>query len=618
MMKNEDNKLNLFLGLDICLTALLLSTAFSHFLWPQVNLSETLLIGSGLIGTLFVIISAIKMALERRISVELLASIALIASLIEGEWISVALINLMITAARIFSRFVAIRSHSAISSLLKIRPVSAKIERAGQLVEVSIEQIKVGDLVVVELGDKVPIDGIIIQGEGALNQASLTGESLPVNKKVGDEVYGATIVESGSLVIRAEKIGAETTFEKIIKLVTESQGNKARIHALGDIFAKWYLVGTLAVVVVIYLVTREMNLVLALLLVSCADDIAVATPLALSSAITHSAKHGAIIKGSDYLEGLAKVRTIIFDKTGTLTRGKLKVVEVHSFLRSEEKSVLESAIWGTAMSHHPVSEAISRYAGEQGFSTPNPEEFKEYSGEGTIAKNGDDQIIIGRPSFLEKEGIKVTALDLEEIEKERDRGHSIVMVGLNKQALGFITLADELRPGLATIMTKLKQSGIKHLVMLTGDNEKIAKEVADKIGITDVHANLLPADKLTYLKKYLNKKTKVAMVGDGVNDAPALTLVDIGIAMGAIGAPAAIESADIALMKDDLAQLPELVSISKHTLSVIYQNLVIWGVVNALGLVLVFAHVIGPTGAAAYNFLTDFIPIFNSLRLFRD
>lgn len=617
-MKIGDKKLALFLWLDVCLGASLIFVLLFYFFWPAVALSDYLLVVAGLIGTFFVVISAIKMTLDRRISVELLASIALVASLIEGEWISVALINLMITAARIFSRFVAIRSHSAIASLLKIRPVTAKIEKDGKLIEVPVEQIKVGDLVVVELGDKVPVDGIITQGEASVNQASLTGESLPVNKKIGDEVYGATIVESGSLVIRVEKIGADTTFEKIIKLVTESQGNKARIHALGDIFAKWYLVGTLVVVGIVYLATREVSLVLALLLVSCADDIAVATPLALSSAITHAAKHGVVIKGSDYLEGLAKVRTIIFDKTGTLTKGELKVVEVKSFLRSEEKSVLESAIWGTAMSHHPVSEAISRYAAEQGFSTPNPEKFEEYSGEGTIAKKGDDEIVIGRPSFLEKKGIKVTALDLEEVEKSRAKGHSIVMVGLNNQALGFITLADELRPGLASIMSKLKKSGIRHLVMLTGDNEKIAKEVADKIGITDFHANLLPADKLTYLKKYLNKKTKVAMVGDGVNDAPALTLVDIGIAMGAIGAPSAIESADIALMKDDLAQLPELVSISKHTLSVIYQNLVIWGVVNALGLLLVFTQTIGPTGAAAYNFLTDFIPIFNSLRLFRD
>lgn len=617
-MKIEDKQLSLFLGLDICLVALLLATVFSHWWWPQIAIGENLLVGAGLIGTVFVLISAIRMISRRRISIELLASIALIASLIEGEWVSVALINLMIAAARIFSRFVAIRSHSAIASLLKIRPVTAKIEKAGQLIEVPVEQIKSGDLVVVELGDKVPVDGFIIQGGGAVNQSSLTGESLPVEKKVGDEAYSSTIVASGSLVIRAEKIGADTTFEKIIKLVTESQGNKARIHALGDIFAEWYLVGTLVFVVIIYFLTREMSLVLALLLVSCADDIAVATPLALSSAITHAAKHGAIIKGSDYLEGLAKVRTIIFDKTGTLTKGELKVVEVHSFLRSEEKTVLESAVWGTAMSHHPVSEAISRYALAQGLSTPNPEEFEEFSGEGAIAKNGDDKIIVGRPSFLEREGIKIIALDLEEIEKARARGHSTVVVGLNSQPIGFIALADELRPGLVGIMTKLKKSGVRHLVMLTGDNEKIAGEVASQIGITDFHANLLPADKLTYLKKYLNKKTKVAMVGDGVNDAPALTLVDIGIAMGAIGAPAAIESADIALMKDDLAQLPELVSISKHTLFVIYQNLVIWGGINALGLVLVFTHTIGPTGAAAYNFLTDFVPIFNSLRLFRD
>jgi heavy metal translocating P-type ATPase len=614
----KDKKNNYFLLLDICLAVLLLTTVLCTWFGFFVGQGEFILIGVGLIGTLFVIVSAVQMILVRRISVELLASIALTVSIIQGEWVSVALINLMITFARIFSRLVAIRSHSAIASLLKIRPLTAKIDRAGQLSEVPIEQINIGDLVVVELGDKIPVDGVITQGSGSVDQASLTGESLPVEKKEGDEVYSSTLLASGSLVVRAEKIGADTTFEKIIKLVTESQGNKARIHALGDIFAQWYLIGTLVVVLVVYFFTREMSLVLALLLVSCADDIAVATPLALSSAITHSAKHGAVIKGSDYLEGLAKVRTIIFDKTGTLTRGELKVVEVHSFLQGGEKNVLEMALGGATMSNHPVSRAINRHAIAQGLIEPNPEEFKEYGGEGVIAKDGGNRIIVGRPSFLEKQGVKMRTFDLEEVEKTRAKGQSIVMISLNSRVIGFIALADELRPGLVGVMAKLKKMGIKHLVMLTGDNEKIAGEVAKQIGITDYQANLLPADKLTYLKKYLNKKTKVAMVGDGVNDAPALTLVDIGIAMGTIGAPAAIESADIALMKDDLSQLPELVNISHHTLRVIYQNIIIWGVVNVIGLILVFTQTIGPTGAATYNFLTDFIPIFNSLRLFRD
>jgi heavy metal translocating P-type ATPase len=617
-MESKKQRLNSFLILDICLAVFLLVTVATYWLGFFAEIGESILITAGLIGTSFVIISAVQMIIARRISVELLASIALTVSIIQGEWVSVALINLMITFARIFSRFVAIRSHSAIASLLKIRPIKAKIERAGSLVEVPISQIKVGDLVVVGLGEKIPVDGRITQGEGSVDQASLTGESLPLEKKVGDEVYSATLLVSGSLVIRVEKVGVDTTFEKIIKLVTESQGNKARIHTLGDIFAQWYLIGTLVVVLVVYFFTREMSLVLALLLVSCADDIAVATPLALSSSITHAAKHGAIIKGSDYLEGLAKVRTIIFDKTGTLTRGELKVVKVHSFGQNEEEKVLASAVWGMALSSHPISRAVNHYAKEQGLAISNPEESLEYNGEGVIVKNHNERIIIGRPSFLEKQGTEMRALDLEEVEKSRTKGQSVVAIGLNGQAIGFISLADELRPGLVGVMSKLKSMGIKHLVMLTGDNEKIAGEVSKEIGLTDYWANLLPADKLTYLKKYLNKKTKVAMVGDGVNDAPALTLVDIGIAMGAIGSPSAIESADIALMEDDLSQLPELIDISHHTLRVIYQNIIIWGVVNVIGLILVFTQTIGPTGAATYNFLTDFIPIFNSLRLFRD
>lgn len=614
----EDLSLSYWLGLDIGLLVLLATALVLTWLAPLGFLTRPLLIVSGSLATLSVLVSAVKVLRTKSLSVEFLASIALVASVIEEEWVSVALIGLMIVSARIFSRYVTIRSHSAIAALLKIRPETAKIEKNGVLVLVPIATIKAGDLVVVELGDRVPVDGKIIKGSGAFDQASLTGESLPVNKTVGDGVFSSTIVAVGSFVVSAEKVGADTTFEKIIQLVGESQGNKARIHSLGDIFAKWYIWGTLALAIIIYLATRQMELVLALLLVSCADDIAVATPLALSSALVHASRHGVIIKGSDYLEGLAQVKVMLLDKTGTLTKGEFQVVSINSFGTLSEKELIGLAYRGTNFSHHPISEAVSLYAAAQKLSLVPSDQVTETSGEGIEVKTATGEILLGRRKFLEARQVKISPIDDVKIKAEENLGHSLILVSQNGELLGLIALADKLREGLPSMFKALRQAGIKHLIMLTGDNEKVAKEIASATGLTEYHANLLPADKLVYLKKYLNPKYKVAMVGDGVNDAPALTLADIGIAMGAIGSPAAIDSADIALMKDDLTQLPEMVRISHQTIGVIYQNIVIWGVVNALGLVLVFTHVLGPSGAAAYNFLTDFFPILNSLRLFRN
>jgi len=617
MIGEQDRKTKISLNLNLLLCFILVVTLILYWLKIFPFKDETVLIVISIGATVTVFFSALRSLQSKRISIDLLASIALIVSLIEREWVSAIFINLMIASARVFINYVKIRSHSALESLMKLKPQKARILEDGKTIEIPITKVKKGDRVVINLGESIPVDGFVEEGEANIDQSLLTGESAPVFKKKGDRVLSFTNVSSGNLIIQAERIGKETTFEKIIALVEQSQMNKAPIYTLIDKFANWYVILTILGSFIIYFFSRDVQLILGLLLVSCADDIAIATPLALMSAITHSAKHGAIIKGGDYLEALAKVKMIIFDKTGTLTRGKLKIEEIFPFNERKKDQILHLAAIASSGSNHPISQTIVNYAKEKKISFNEPEKLEEYGGRGVVASCGIKQVIIGKLSFFQENKIKMSEEQVAEIKKEQDKGLNATLVGYMGELIGFLTLTDELKPKVRETMEEFKRLGVEKIVMLTGDNEKIAKKVSDAVGIDEFHANLLPADKLKYLKKYLNKKYKVAMVGDGVNDAPVLAMSDVGVAMGAIGSDAAIEAADVAMMKDDLSQIPDLIKIGRSTLNVIRQNLLIWGILNIIGFTLVFIHVLSPSGAAAYNFITDFIPILNSLRLFR-
>lgn len=615
-MDGTDKKTKVLLNLNYLFCFVLLVTLVLSFIKIPYFDSQGLLIFVSFAATAIVVLSALRSFKDKKISIDLLASIALIVSLIEREWLSTIFINLMISSAKAFTEYVKIKSHSAINSLLKMKPDKIKIKENGEIKEIKIENVKKGDLVVVELGERVPIDGTVQDGEAELDQSSLTGESEPIPKKKGDAVLSFSTVVSGNLVILAEKVGSETMFEKIVALVGESQKNKAPIYTLINKFAKWYIILTLTGSLVVYFLSKDVTLVLGLLLVSCADDVAVATPLALMSAITHSARHGAIVKGGDFLEGLSKIKAIVFDKTGTLTKGKMKVERIFNFDVSS-KEVLKLAAIASYFSSHPIAKTIVYQAKKEDIKIPEVNNFEEYSGRGMTAEYRGKIIITGKLSFLENMGVKITEQQLSQINEELENGFNATLVAYDKLLKGLIILADELRPESKNTIQELMGLGIKKIAMLTGDNERVANKTAALLEINEVHANLLPADKLEYLKKYLNRKYKVAMVGDGVNDAPILAMSDIGIAMGAIGSDAAVEAADIAIMKDDLSQIPELIKIGKATIGAIKQNLLMWAILNLLGFALVFLHVIGPSGAAMYNFISDFIPIMNSLRLFR-
>lgn len=570
-----------------------------------------------IIGTLPVLFSGLRVIISRHISVDLLASIALIFALLEHEWLSAIFINLMLTSARLLLAYNEARARKNLDSLLKLKPKKIKIKIDGEIKEVEYSTIKVGDIVLIDLGERVPVDGVVISGLASVDESALTGESIPVNKGPGDKILSSGLVVSGNLMIKTEKVGEDTTLEKIIEMVEQAQLDKPDIHTTAEKFATWYLVVIFFGSVLLYFLSYKLSFILAVLLVVCADDIAVALPLTFLSAISFCAHKGIIIKGASYLEALRDVKVIFVDKTGTLTKGKLKVERFVSNSNNKDE-VLSYVKVCAEMSDHPMSKAIANFTGNIGEKNiDTPDSLNEISGQGVKAVINKKELIFGRQSFLENNKIKISPEILEDIVQEEENGFNITFLAFAGVCVGYFVIADEIKDNVKKSMAELKAIGVEKIIMLTGDNERVAKRIKEMTGITDFYANLLPEQKLKYIKDSLNNKYKVAMIGDGINDAAALALADVGIAMGGIGYDVAIESADVVLVKDDFSRVPEMIKISKYIMKISEQDFWIWGITNISGLALVFMGILAPTGASLYNFLTDFLPLINSTRIFQ-
>lgn len=600
-----------WMRLDFLLLFALITVLITRYLAPESQTIETVLIAISVIALLPVLRSAWQSLLDRQIAVDLLASIALIASFAAHEWTSAAFINLMLTSARIFGTHTARNTDRAIESLLEMKPKTVRIRRDDHQEEIPIEQVVPGEIVIIGSGERIPVDGIIIEGSTLIDESSLTGESLPVPKTLNDQVFSSTLNTDGTIAIRAEKVGADTTLEKIIRLVKDSQNSKVGIRTTAQTFANWYIGLILIGSIGLYTVTQDHTLVLAFLLIACADDIAIAIPLAFSAAIGNAAREGIIIKGGQFLEGLARTKTVILDKTGTLTTGMLSVAEIIPNKGVSPQDILSLAAALESSSTHPIAKAIRIAAETQGLAQLKAENLHEISGKGVIATVDGHEILCGRAAFLTENNINLPQ------NFENQQALSYLFVAQDRQHIGTILLADTLRPETTTVIRNLRASGIEHIIMLTGDNDTTARKIAQEASIEEFQANLLPENKLDYVRRSLNKKSKVVMVGDGVNDAASLMAADIGIAMGTIGSDTAIEAADIALMRDDLNKLPRAIALGRDVMRVSRQNFWIWGTVNVIGLILVFTRILNPAEAAAYNFIMDFVPIANSLRLFR-
>lgn len=575
-----------------------------------------LLAGCSLLGLIPVAYSAIKSLIARSISVDLLASIALIFSLIQNEWFSASFITLMLASARIFDKITDAQAKKTIQSLMKYHVEKVRIHRGESIVEVHIKEVKPGDIVVVESGDRIPVDGVVISGNALINESSLTGESEAVPKKPGDKIFTSTVNESGSLEVRTEKVGADTTLARIIALVDEASRNKSKAERAAGVFTQWYIGIMFAVTIVLYVSGFSSQVILAILLVVCADDIAVAVPLAFTAGIASTARRGVIVKGSAAFEQLSRLKYILTDKTGTLTRGRPKILDIKTYAPYSRELVLDRVGMGASESSHAVSKAINVYIGEHNIPLHAPHRYEEISGQGIIYSHDMDKMLLGRVSLLEKERIVLSDEIKNDIQTEKDAGHGVAVFAINGHIAGLVTYNDELRPHISEVIKETKALGVEEWHMLTGDNDKAAKAVSDTVGIRHYHANMTPESKVQYVSKFRDEHRPaiVGYIGDGVNDAASLALADVSIAMGGIGSDAAIEAADIAIMHDHLQKLPDVLRTAKLLRRIMFQCFVIWGITNAAGLALIGLGIIGPSGAAAYNFLTDFIPIANALR----
>jgi heavy metal translocating P-type ATPase len=606
-----------FLWFDIILIVISVAALLSGFFHVFSSLADNILVAVAIAGFLPVIFSAIKALIARKLTIDLLASIALVFSFLSREWTSAVFISLMLASARLLSHYTDSRTRRAVLSLLKLRPEKVHVKNDGQIIEKDVKDVKIGDLIVLDAGERVAADGIVISGTASIDQSSLTGESEPIVKTTGDQILSATLNVSGSLIIRATKVGEDTTFSKTIKLIEQSQQSKASISSISEKFITFYILVTIVGSLAFWLAYQDLNKVLSILLVTCADDLAIAIPLAFMAAISIAAKDGIIIKGANYLEGFSKVKAIVFDKTGTITQGKPKVKDIVVFNDFTKEELLPIMGAGAAESNHPVSKSIFSYLKEKNLKIPELENAYETPGCGIKGDIGGKNIISGNAKFLQDNGVIFSQEQTEFFNKERDMGRLIVALAIDQKPAGYISLSDAIRSNAPQVIDSFKEMGVDKIVMLTGDNERVAAEVSKEAHIPEFHANLLPEDKVNFLKNILSKKYKTVMIGDGVNDAAALSLADIGIAMGAIGSDAAIEAADIALMKDNLGNIKDIMRLSCYTLKIVRIDFVLWGVLNTLGLVLVFTNFLNPSGAAAYNFVTDFIPLINSMRIFR-
>lgn len=570
-----------------------------------------------LLGALPTLASAVRATREKRISIDSFNSFAIIITLVTWEIQSAAFIALMLAFARLLEWFTETRTTNAVEELLKLKPQTAVQENdAGETREIPVSEVKEGDVVIVKTGARVPVDGTIIFGTALFNEASVTGESALAEKSVGDEVLSSTLSENGIVKVRATHVGKESLIERMAALIKDAEQNKSKTQRIADRFATLFLPIVAIIGLATFLITRSLDMMVALFLVACADDIAVSIPLAMTASLGQAAKRGVIIKGGEYFERLGKLTTLVLDKTGTLTYGHLAVTNVQRVEDSDRHRFWTAVAGAERYSEHPVGKAVLKAAQERTGSVPEATDVQVIAGKGIRATVEGIDVAIGNPALAEALGIRLTAAQQAAFAHEEAANETVVLVLLNGAYAGVIRVGDTPRPEARATLDELRRLGVARIVMLTGDNERVARTVAEALGITDVRASVTPEGKFAALEELKGQGT-MAMIGDGINDAPALARADLGIAMGGGGTAVAVEAANVVILTDNLARVPHMVTLGRRTMSVIRGDVIIWFVTNALGFALVFTGIIGPILAAAYNFLTDFLPIINSTRLFR-
>ena len=549
----------------------------------------------------------------RELDMNVLMTIAAVGAVAIGQYEEAAAVVFLFSFGNALQGYTLDKTRNSIRALMELAPNEALVRRDGTEVVLPVEKIRLGDIVLVRPGERIPMDGKVVSGFSSVNQAPITGESLPVEKQTGDEVYAGTINERGALDIEVTKLAKDNTLSRIIDMVEEAQGQRAPSQQFVDKFAKYYtpivigaaaLVATLPTLIFGQPFDKWFYEALGMLLVACPCALVISTPVAIVSAIGSAAKSGVLIKGGMYLEEAGALSVVAFDKTGTLTEGKPQVTDVISMNGHSEEDILSIAAAIESRSEHPLGEAIINNAKEKGISIPAVANFEAILGKGAKGEVNSKLYQIGNKRFFAEQSISLGNVE-EKVSSLQGEGKTVMFFGDGEQILGLIAVADVLRGNSKQAIEKLKKAGIKKVIMLTGDNERTAQAIANQVGLDDFRADLLPEDKVDAIKDLLSEHGKVAMVGDGVNDAPAMAISTVGIAMGVAGTDAALETADIALMADDLTRLSYAMELSRKTLNIIKQNITFALVLKGLILLLVipgwltlWLAIIGDMGAS--------------------
>ncbi len=549
---------------------------------------------------------------ERKIGTELFVTIATLIAVTGGEYVAGSVLMTIILIAEYIADLNTDRARASIKALIGAAPRTATIGTPDGERIVPIGELMAGAVVLVRAGEKIPVDGTVLTGSAAVNEAPITGESLPVEKGPDSSVLAGTVVDSGALDIRTDKVGPDTLFAQIVALVEKAASEAAPVQKLADRVAAWLLPLVLVFLVTVFLLTRDIRKIVTLLIFTSPAELGLATPMVMIAAIARAARHGILVKGGLYLERLAKADSFVFDKTGTLTYGEPEVVGVvvHDHALTEE-DLLRYAAAADLRSAHPLAKAVVKAARDRGLQIPDVQEFRTIHGRGVIGIVEAREVIVGNEALLTDNAVLLTGA-------EKRHAGSTVHVAVNGQLAGSLHFADQIKTGTAEVMTQLRRAGVKRIVMLTGDNAESATAVAGAIGITDIRADLLPEDKIKAVEALQREGLVVAMVGDGVNDAPALARADVGIAMGARGSQAAIEAADIALMTDDLRRIVTARLLARRAYRTIKENLFVGvGVVHVLGITAALMGWIGPIQAALLHLGPDVLVFLNSVKLLR-
>ncbi len=607
----------LVFGLVPIIVGILIFTSWALSFFPVVPyyVSGGIALAAALFGGYTRFVSGFRDMYHQKITVNVFVTVALIATMAVGQFLSAALIVFIMAVVGAFESYTLDKTKKNIRSLLDFAPKMANVRRGTDVVALLAAEVGIGDIVVIRPGERIPVDGIVIIGASSVNQAPITGESIPVEKTEGSEVFSATMNETGHLEVRTTRVGEDTTLARIVHLVEGAQGTRAPIQGIADRFTTWFLPVVLVIALIGYLLSGKVLVFVSILLVACPCAFAIATPTAVTAGISNMARRGVLIKGGSFLELSGKLDTLLVDKTGTFTLGRPKVVEIIALPGYREADVVLLAATGEKFSEHPLARAILAAATARNITVPDPDEFKSETGMGITARSGEHSLIIGKPEFLELKGVRPEEEVPGIITKQMDLGRTVIVVARDSTVTGLIAIADEVRPGTAEAIAALRKMGVKNIVMLTGDNETVAKAVSASIGIDGYHANLLPEQKLEVVKELQAKGQLVGMIGDGINDAPALAKADVGIAMGASGTDVAIETADITLMKDDLWQFVDFVWMSKKVIRRIKINIGLSMVYNAIGLLLGVQALLSPITATIYQEAGCISVVFSSILL---